>query len=73
MQEATFEASIKELEEIVKKLEGGNCPLTNVKLFERVYPFQENAKNLKRSGKKVNMLVKKMIPWTNRNYRAGRE
>ena len=61
MQEATFEASIKELEEIVKKLEGGELSLDEMlKLCEKGISLSRKCnKILNEAEKKVNMLVKK--------------
>lgn len=60
MTDTTFEKSIKELDEIVKKLEGGDLPLDEMlKLFEKGIALSRTCnKLLNEAEKKVNILIK---------------
>ena len=61
MAETTFEKSIKELDEIVKKLENGELSLDEMlTLFERGILLSKTCnKLLNEAEKKVNILIKK--------------
>jgi exodeoxyribonuclease VII small subunit len=61
MTDTTFEKSIKELDEIVKKLEGGDLSLDEMlKLFEKGISLSRTCnKLLNEAEKKVNILIKR--------------
>jgi len=61
MAEMNFEKSIADLEEIVKKLEGGNLSLDEmISLFEKGMKLSAECNKLLDSAeKKINILVKK--------------
>lgn len=60
MAEKSFEKSLKELEEIVRKLESGDAPLDDaVKLFEQGVKLADDCSSiLKNAEQKVVMLTK---------------
>jgi exodeoxyribonuclease VII small subunit len=58
---ASFEASLEELEKVVKELEGGDLPLERaLELFERGVQLSESCrKQLEEAETRVEMLIKR--------------